>query len=455
MDLQASDTLAPATDELFSRDRSLGRAFLFVFDQGIVSGTTFATTVIIGRLCSKHDLGIYYLAFSAVLLARGIQYQLVSAPYMIFASRRRRAAGAYVGSSIVHQLVLTFLVMLGIVAQMALLSAGVGPRDLAVVSAVLIGTVPLVLWREFIRNLAFTHLSISTAIVVDFTVALVQVGLLALLGYLGRSTIPAVYVAMGAACVTASLAWFACDRPPVAFVKSHVLADWRHNWTFGRWALASHLIGGSTMYLIPWVVALARNEAETGMFAAATTLVGLTNPFVTGLGNFLNPKAVLAFTEGGAKALKRVLAGFAVVFIATLGLFSVSLVVYGNRWAVWLYSAKYQGIGTVAAILGFAVVANSLRMTIGTGLWAIERPGANVVADVFMLTFTLGVALACVGRFGVWGAALGILSGSVAGALAGAVILSRSLQEASDRWTVGQVSAPELCPHPDTVAEIN
>src|SRR5262245_24649164 len=64
------------------------RAFLSIFDQGVVSGTSFVTSVLIGRLCSQEDLGVYSLALSVVFILRGIQGELTSTPYMICCNRR-------------------------------------------------------------------------------------------------------------------------------------------------------------------------------------------------------------------------------------------------------------------------------------------------------------------------------------------------------------------------------
>ena len=53
---------------------------LALLDQAVVSGTSFATSVIIGRLCSKEALGVFYLALTFVYLARGVQGNAGSAP---------------------------------------------------------------------------------------------------------------------------------------------------------------------------------------------------------------------------------------------------------------------------------------------------------------------------------------------------------------------------------------
>src|SRR5207244_2970301 len=72
---------------LMARSSLLQKSGLSVLDQAVVSGTSFATSVLLGRCASQEDLGVYYLALSVVFFARGVQEQLVSAPYMIYCSR--------------------------------------------------------------------------------------------------------------------------------------------------------------------------------------------------------------------------------------------------------------------------------------------------------------------------------------------------------------------------------
>src|SRR5207253_2914433 len=82
----------------------LQKSGLSVLDQAVVSGTSFATSVLLGRYASQSELGVYYLALSVVYFARGVQEQIVSAPYMIYCSRKDRTALAeYAGSSLIHQ----------------------------------------------------------------------------------------------------------------------------------------------------------------------------------------------------------------------------------------------------------------------------------------------------------------------------------------------------------------
>jgi hypothetical protein len=73
----------------FSGDSLLHKSGLAVFDQAVVSGTSFLTSVILGRMCAREELGVYYLVLSIVFFVRGIQEQLPVARWPIWPSSWR------------------------------------------------------------------------------------------------------------------------------------------------------------------------------------------------------------------------------------------------------------------------------------------------------------------------------------------------------------------------------
>ena len=387
-----------------------------VVDQVIVSGTSFATSVVVGRICSQAEFGVYYLGLSFVLFFRDVQGEFISAPYVIYCHRRRgQALAAYTGSTLVHQVFLSALAMACLLGLAGVLSPGAGPTGLAPAAWVLVGAIPLLLLRERIRQLAFSHLRLATAIAIDSGVAILQLSSLLLLAYARVLTAGAVYGVMGAACALPCLAWFLANKPHLRFLPSQVKADWCHNWSFAKWTLASYLVGSTTPYITPWLVALAHGEAATGVWAACNTLVNGSNIFVVGLANFLTPKAARAFAKGGLRDLRRVLWKTAALFATTLGAFCLLMLVAGDLPAVWVYGGQYTGTGPVLVVLALNTLATSLGITAGNGLWAIERPQANFAADLCTFVVTVAMALALVHPLGVLGAAIAALAGSTLG----------------------------------------
>jgi O-antigen/teichoic acid export membrane protein len=402
---------------------------LSVFDQAVVSGTSFATSVLLGRCSSREELGVYYLALSVVFFARGVQEQLVSAPYMIYCGRKRdEELAQYAGSALLHQCG----VMLATAAILVLaLASGFAPRGVEAAFWLLVLAAPLLLVREFVRQMSFAHLDLGRAIALDIAAAILQFAALAVLAATGHLTVTTTLATLAICSGLPTIAWLATNRQRMVGRLTAAVRDWLHNWPFARWALASQLLASTTPYVMPWVVVLTHGEAETGMLGACTTLVGLSNTFLTGLCNFLSPRAAQAFASGGLVELRSVLMKTAALFAATLGLLSIAAFAFGEQIAVVVYGPQFAGAGIIIGVLSLSVLANSLGVTAGNGLWAMERPSANFVADLGSLGVVIVATIALVPLFGPLGAAISTLAGTASDALVRLWILRRTMREFS------------------------
>ena len=151
------------------------RGLLGLFDQAIVSGTNFLTTVIIGRYCGAEPLGVYSLGFTLLVLIAVAQESLICVPYNVFGNRmesedRRRYASSLFG----HYLFLAS----GAVLLLAI-GGAMAPSHLQPMVWILIGVAPLTLLREFGRRVSLAHLRLREAVGLDAAVAVLQLGALA------------------------------------------------------------------------------------------------------------------------------------------------------------------------------------------------------------------------------------------------------------------------------------
>jgi O-antigen/teichoic acid export membrane protein len=405
----------------------LQKSGLSVLDQAVVSGTSFATSVLLSRFASKEELGVYYLALSVVYFTRGVQEQLVSAPYMIYCSRRRGPALAeYAGSALVHQCI----IMLATAAVLIVaLVAGLLPNGVQTAFWLLVVAAPLMLVREFARQMSFAHLDLKRATLLDVAAATLQFAALLALAICGQLTIITTLATLAIASGLATVGWLATSRQRMVTRVATAINDWLHNWTFARWAFASQLLACTTPYVMPWVVAVSHGEAQTGLLGACSTLVGLSNTFLQGLCNFLSPQAAQAFSQGGVAELRSVLTKTALLFFATLGLLALLAFAFGEQIAVLLYGPSFAGAGLIIGVLSLSVLANGAGVVAGNGLWAMERPKASFVADLCSLGVVIAATAMLVPSLGPLGAAIATLAGTVTDAAVRLWILRRAMQE--------------------------
>jgi O-antigen/teichoic acid export membrane protein len=371
---------------------------------------------ILVHACSQDEVGIYSLAFTVVMFLIAAQANLVSVPYTVYCHRHSGDALAeYTGSTLIHQLLVSLAAVACFLGLDVLLSLGIGPERLRPAAWVLLGAVPFVLLREFARRAALAHFAMAAAIAIDVLVSVMQLAAMLVLWRLELLSAAAAYAAIGAACAVACSWWWLLERQPMRFSRRRLAADWRRNWSFGRWGVMSQLTG-LAFYIVPWLLWYVHGEAATGELMACMTLVGLSNLFVIGFNNFLIPKAARAFSRQGVHALARVLRKATLYSAIVLGGLWLLTLFTGDWLAGVVYGGKYSHTGPLIAMLALATFTDAIGLMASTGLSALDRPAATFGGDAVQTLVTLGAALWLVWPEGAWGIAVALVLGRAAGA---------------------------------------
>ncbi len=426
----------------FIRQGSLvSKAIPSVLDQAIVSGTSFVTSILLGRLCAPGEIGVYFLGLSLVMYAVAIQSEIICGPYTVYSHRREgRALASYTGSMMVHQAIFSLLVIGAFGLLAGIVALGWGPHEMLPALLVLMGAAPLLLLRTLVRMMSMAHLRMREVLLIDVTVAGLQLSGLALLAWCDYLSVVTVFLVMAGACVVAATGWFWLRPLAMRFEASRIWTDWRQNWQLSRWALLSEMFGSTTPYLLPWMLALAHGTAATGLFAICTTLVGLSNSFLLGMSNFLVPRCAQALNEGGLARLQTVLRQSLMLIVSALGMLAIMFFLAGEWIAVTLYGENYAGCGATITVLAVGLLFNGLNVGVGNTLYAMERQQANVAADITILVVTLLAAVMLIAPYGVLGTALATLAGTVAGTAVRSVAIVRFFGQQADPLICGEAA---------------
>jgi O-antigen/teichoic acid export membrane protein len=350
------------------------------------------------------------LGLSIVLLLTSVQDMLIATPYMVFSPRLKGVQHVqYNGSTLIHQLLLSFLGSVGLVAAGGILSLGVGPAHLAPVMFVLAAVLAFIMLRNYVRRVCFAALRMKTALAIDCAVAVVQVGGLLLLAWLRLLTADRAYWAIGAACGIGALAWLAGNRRAFAVRLDQTLADFVRNWSFGKWIFASGLLWDVGMSFYPWILAWFYGTQATGVWAACLGVVSMGNPALLGVQNYLGPQIVHCRAEGGNNALCRFVLQASTAFCGFVLIFSLFLLVCGDWLLVLFYGAKYAGNSLVLYAMAMNLVVSAATFSISRGLLAMERADVDFIINAVAVVLLLSAGLWLVQAWGVFGAALSIL----------------------------------------------
>ena len=421
---QNSMSLVARAIALILRPGTLG-----IIGQASLSAANFLTGVLLGRACGDRCLGTYALAMTCVYIGVGIQTELTSSPYHVYCIRRRgRSLARYTGSVLVHQMLSLLVLLLGIGGVLA---ATGQLSELSPVLTVLVTAGPLLVTREFVRQMTFARLRLRLAVLLDLVASTVQVAAVAALWWNGWLT-PGTALACSATAGVITLSiWLAVNRRELAVRQRLLWTHWVRNWTFGRWTVATYAAGSMMPFVMPWALAYWRNSAAVGQLAACNTLIGLSYMFTTGIANALTGQAARDYRTGGREALMKRLRQASLIVAGALVPFVIGVAFFGN-WAIaFVYGPAFAGLGLVSVVIALGVLAGGLSMVAGNGLWAIQRPQDGLVADLATLVVSVAGAVLLIDSFGVIGAALASLAGQTVSMGVRWWALRRSLQAVS------------------------
>jgi O-antigen/teichoic acid export membrane protein len=415
----------PASPGFSARARAvagstLGRSALqgswAMADQATVSAANFLTTVVIGRLAGPEELGLYSMAFSAVVWILAFQETLVSLPYTVLSARLTPAARTlYAGSSLVHTAGLAMVASIGLALAWLGSTLVVGWQPAAGMLSVLAIIVPVLLLRDFIRRLLFAHLEHSSAARLDIVVTALQLSGLGMVAWAGSMSARSAWVVVGLSSGAVGAIWLFAHRRLLEARRDAVREDWRRNWTFGRWGFASRILGNiNSDITMVWVVAALLGTQATGVFAACMAIVAFSNPFVIGMSLYLTPAICQAFVDRDDAARRRVVAWVTLVMGACMGAFCVAAWLYGDAVMVTVYGAGYEGYHATVTVLAATVFATVLAHGPGTALLALDRPELNFRASVAGMVVTVPAVAVLAVPLGPTGVAWGLLLGHLA-----------------------------------------
>lgn len=386
-------------------------------DQAVVSGVTFLVTVLLGRWCGADELGAYALGFTIVVFVIAAQMAIISIPYTN--QWRRLPEGEqkdFAGCALLQQLLFAGLVA-GTIAVIAVTLWLFGFRErfnsvLLALSAVL----PLYLIREFTRRHAFAHLRMRTAVILDASVATVQISGLVCLFLSDGLTAVTAFAAMGLGAGLGGATALILGRRSFSFRLGMLRRAMNAHWKYGRWVLAAVTAGVLQGYVMHWLLALIAGTTATGIFAACMTVVLVVNPIMQGVGNVLEPKAAKAFAQGGHAALRKLIGRVSLAIAALMLLFCTAVALFGGRLVTVLYAgSEYAGHGHLVFALALYAVASAIDLAPSNGLRAMDRPDMSFRAACLSLLITISAGVLLVSAYGLLGAAYAMFAGAACG----------------------------------------
>jgi O-antigen/teichoic acid export membrane protein len=316
----------------------------------------------------------------------------------------------YMGSILVHQLLVSIVLALAMVAGAFLgewrgwLSPGLtGVITITAYVTIFIGL------REFARRVSFAELKVGLAFMVDVIACLAQAGGLLLLFHLGALTVSRAYTLFGISSALVAGGWIAFHWSRVRFDARLCARDFKQNWLFSKWVLVSALLWTVATYLYPWLLAAFHGTSVTGLWAACSAIVALGNPVLLGLGNYVGPQIHNVYAASGITAMRRAICRYSLLSAVLVLPIVLVLAGGGGRIVTRVYGGAYAGSSRIVILLALNMLVYSVTYPYSRGLFSLDCAKADMLINAVSITLLFTLGIAAVRFYSALGAAAALL----------------------------------------------
>ncbi len=390
------------------------QGIIALLDQVIASATNFLTGMIIARACSKEEFGIYVLCFNIVMFILDMQTALISSSYMVHSQGMKvKERAEYIGSTMIQQIILSLIVIVTLTAALSFFPKNLIEMGLSPTFHALALVIVFIMFRDFVRRICFADMRMHSAVMVDMTVALLQISGLLVLFLCGNISAQSAFIIIGAACATGSVLWLNVDRSLYKLDMKDFSKSLVKNWSFGSWMFGSTLLWAASMTLYPWLLTWFHGPAAIGIWGACWGVTAIANPLIIGIQNFLGPDIVRSYVSGGISGLNRNIRKKTLMYVTAVTPLAMLLIFSANFLVPFIYGDKYRGTGTIVSILSVTIIINAAAYPISRAILALKEAKIYFFASFVPLLVTLSCGIVLVKQFGPVGVAWGLLIGTL------------------------------------------
>ncbi|MGC9946223.1 MAG: hypothetical protein ABSF64_07620 [Bryobacteraceae bacterium] len=393
------------------------RYVLVIADQAILSGTSFATSVVVARLCAPAQFGLYVLGVAVLLMLRELQYGLVTGPMAVLGSMEDEGRFArYVSPLIPLQLVVCMGAAATAVGASFVAKKMSPGSPLPSILGVLAVTLVFVQTQEFCRRILLVRFRLVRFLINDGVFCAAQLMALGfavwLRGHGGHSKFSAsdVFLCQAGAGAMAMFVGVFQVRRCITLRSLLRREPLLMNWRFGRWNLLSSLCALAYQQTVYFVLGALAGPAAVAQLEAPRLIVAPFMVVIMGWSNIVGPFAARRFTVEGLAATQSYLNKITRTLILTVTLAIVPVAIFCGRIIPSLLGRAYASGGAVLWVWSATVVMMAASSGYGAIFYAGRRPEQGTLSRV--AAASLGLPIICLLTF-LWkveGAALARLA---------------------------------------------
>ncbi len=387
-----------------------GKELFALIDQALVSGTNFATTVILARALGVKGFGVFALAWMAVLLVNNLQIAFVVSPMMSVGPKqeahdRPRYYGAVLAQEIGFALCFAACVWIAVVMLDAhFLQWKIRGLGLPLAFAAL--TYQL---QDFLRRYFFCTRQTKLALICDSISYLTQLPIILFIARMPYFSPVAVLWVIGATSIAGFLVcsiWFEPVRLEFQSVRQVALRHWR----ISRWLAPSAFMEWSSGNLFVLVAPLYYGAGAAGILRASQNIVAVAHIWYLGLDNVVPAEAARQLHIGGVEACMKYVRQVAYRWGSITTTFLFLIFIQPSFWLRLVYGSAYGVYGHIVQLYAALYLIVFFGCPLRAGLQALEYTSPLFWSYLTMTIFAVTFAGPFAKNFGLVGAMLGMIA---------------------------------------------
>ena len=386
-----AETAVGPDNSLFSRRFLFGacrkwfaKGGLAVVDYGLISGSNFLLGVLLARWLTPREYGAYALSFSFFILAGFLYQSLLLEPLSVFSGTLFRGnIRGYLKTTLWIHWALSLAMCLALAAA-AVVAFAVGHSPvLAIALAGITIATPFILVHGLARRSFYLKLMPGPAAFGSVFYCVFVTGGVFVFFRLGTLSSFTAFLLMGfAALVTSVVMVFqlhAALEPATGRPK--LRATWGKHWEYGRWALATSVVGWVPNYIYIPLVSSFSGMAAAGELRALMNLAAPVLQTYAALSMLFLPYAARVQNQNGRQAAASLNRRLAFLFVAGSVAYWAVLIPLKQPLFHFLYNGKYMESAYLIPLFALETTIWSASLGPAILLRAMESPRSLFIAN--------------------------------------------------------------------------
>lgn len=400
--------------------RALDQVAFSIADQAFSVGGMFVANIVLARVASKSEYGLFALAYSILNFVGGLHNAAILEPYTVYGAGRYRdhntqyrwliwRSNAWVGVALTATMLLIW-------QSLSWRAPQLGSRSLLGLAV----TSGIILTAALLRRMLYIERKARLAAKMSFFFFITLLILLWFLTRAGMLDGLSVFLAIALASVVGG-AVIIREVPRKTSLASFLGAQpnhWSEYWKYARWVLGTAFVCQFTTQAYYWLVAGLLSLRDVAGLRALVILSVPADQVFSALTQLILPLMAARFASKQIDQLLSLWRTCLIAFVSIGVAFVVGVVLFGSPVMHWIYGGKFDDISPLLGTLALLPVLLGIGHTMNAALKAAEKPNMVLYAYLASGVTTFAVGTPLIMHFGLNGAVYGLLASGGAYALA-------------------------------------